>query len=68
MQRMKVPNGFVEEMKCTELIVPIAPNFIRTTNGIGYYTEDIDEKVLRAVGRAWTKKLIAKARKRKCQP
>ncbi len=43
---------------------PQVPNFLRTREGQAISVKDLDAELLEAVGKEWTRKLIAKARKR----
>ena len=45
------------------LKIPLVPNFIVLKTGGSVPISAFDEKVLRGIGREWTKQLVAKAKK-----
>lgn len=47
-----------------EAITPLTPNFIKTPIG-SVPIHELSDKALRAIGKAWTAELIAKAKKRR---
>ena len=49
----------------TKLEIPQVPNFIRGSDGALFSVGNLDDVLLRAIGREWTKKLIANAAKKR---
>lgn len=53
------------EIKLKRIVeLPQVPNYIRCNGGSMYPIEEFDEKTLQAIGRQWTKELIAKSKKK----
>lgn len=48
-----------------ELELPSVPNFIRTTQNDVIAIEDLEDEVLRGLGRLWTDELVKKAREKR---
>ena len=44
-----------------ELRVPMTPNFIKAEDGSQHHISKLDDKILKAIGREWTKNLIKTA-------